>query len=54
MTINTIKFDPACYLNSEERIAAYLEETLENGTQEDFVKASIKRFPVRNHVLRQF
>lgn len=39
MTINTIKFDPACYLNSEERIAAYLEETLENGTQEDFVKA---------------
>lgn len=39
MSIQTIKFDAARYLNSEEKIAAYLAETLENGTQSDFIRA---------------
>ena len=32
MTIETKPFDPAEVLNSDERIAAYLEEAFEDGT----------------------
>ena len=31
MTIDTEPFDPAAYLEGEERIAAYLEDTMESG-----------------------
>lgn len=37
--METSKFDIADYLDSKEMIAAYLNETLENGTDEDVVIA---------------
>lgn len=37
--MDTSKFDITDYLDSNEMIAAYLNEVLENGTEEELIKA---------------